>query len=53
MAKPLREEDRSYRGCNLFLGEDHGLFVTLARGEWAISGFRASDVRWRDRSDPA
>ncbi|MGH8488623.1 MAG: hypothetical protein ACREXS_07125 [Gammaproteobacteria bacterium] len=45
MAKPVRENDRSYRGFNLFLGEDHGLFITLARGEWNISGFRASDLR--------
>ncbi|MGH8543268.1 MAG: hypothetical protein ACREX3_06505 [Gammaproteobacteria bacterium] len=45
MAKPAREKDRSYRGFNLFLGEDRGLFITLARGEWAISGFRASDLR--------
>jgi len=45
MAKPVREKDRSYRGFNLFLGEDHSLFITLARGEWNISGFRASDLR--------
>jgi DNA-binding transcriptional ArsR family regulator len=37
MAKPARHKDRSYRGFNLFL--------TLARGEWAISGFRAADLR--------
>ena len=45
IAKPAREKDRSYRGFNLFLGEDHSLFITLARGEWNISGFRASDLR--------
>ena len=45
LAKPARENDRSYRGFNLFLGEDHSLFITLARGEWNISGFRASDLR--------
>ena len=45
MAKPARENDRSYRGFNLFLGEDYSLLITLARGEWNISGFRASDLR--------
>jgi hypothetical protein len=45
MAKPVREKDRSYRGFNFFLGEDHSLFITLARGEWNISGFRASELR--------
>jgi hypothetical protein len=45
MAKPARHKDRSYRGFNLFLGEDLNLFLTIARGEWAISGFRAADLR--------
>jgi hypothetical protein len=44
MAKPARHKDRSYRGFNLFLGEDLNLFLTIARGEWAISGFRAADL---------
>jgi hypothetical protein len=33
IVKPARPKDRSYRGFNLFL--------TIARGEWAISSFRA------------
>jgi len=45
MAKPARHKDRSYRGFDLVLGEDLNLFLTLARGEWAISGFRAADLR--------
>lgn len=45
VAKPARAHERSYRGFNLFLAEDYRLFLTLARGEWAISGFRAADLR--------
>ncbi len=45
VAKPTKHHARSYRGFNLFLAEDHRLFLTLARGEWAISGFRAADLR--------
>ena len=36
---------RSFRGFNLFLEDDYRLFLTLARGEWCISGFRACDLR--------
>ena len=32
---------------NLFLGDDHRLFIVISRGEWAISGFRAADLRAR------
>ena len=46
-AKPARRKGRSYRGFNLFLDTDFNLFLTLARGEWAISGFRALDLRQR------
>jgi hypothetical protein len=45
MAKPAREKQRSFRGFNLFLEDDYRLFLTLARGEWCISGFRACDLR--------
>jgi hypothetical protein len=45
MAKPIRDHGRSMRGFNLFLGDDLKLFLTIARGEWAITGLRAPDLR--------
>ena len=45
VAKPAANHGRSYRGFNLLLDDDHQLFLTIARGEWAISGFRAADLR--------
>jgi hypothetical protein len=45
VAKPAADHGRSYRGFNLLLDEDYRLFLTIARGEWAISGFRAADLR--------
>jgi len=45
MAAPAKVKGRSFRGFDLFLQPDYRLFLTLARGEWAISGFRASDLR--------
>jgi hypothetical protein len=47
MAKPARDRGRSYRGFNLFLNDDFAIFLAIARGEWAISGFRALDLRHR------
>lgn len=47
VAKPTHEHGRSYRGFNLFLAVDYRLFLAIARGEWAISGFRAADLRAR------
>jgi hypothetical protein len=45
LAEPTRQEDRSYRGFNLFSADDLALFVALARGEWQISGFRNATLR--------
>ncbi len=45
MSAPVKENGRSFRGFNLFLDGDYQLFLTIVRGEWAISGFRASDLR--------
>ena len=45
MAGPAKVKGRSFRGFNLFLDPDYRLFLTLGRGEWAISGFRAADLR--------
>jgi len=45
LATPAKVDDRSYRGFNLFLAFDLALFQVLARGDWAITGFRAKDLR--------
>jgi hypothetical protein len=45
IAEPVRDGDRPYRGFNLFSGGDQLLFETLARGEFAIAGFRNRDLR--------
>lgn len=45
LAAPVRENDRSYRGFNLFAGSDLELFQVLARGEFTLNGFRNKDVR--------
>ena len=45
MAAPVKSKGRTFRGFNLFLNPDYQLFLTLARGEWAISGFRAANLR--------
>jgi hypothetical protein len=45
MAAPAKIKGRSYRGFDLFLDPDYRLFLTLARGEWSISGFRARNLR--------
>ena len=45
MAAPAKVKGHSFRGFNLFLDLDYRLFLTLARGEWAICGFRAADLR--------
>jgi hypothetical protein len=45
MASPAKVNKRSFRGFNLFMDTDYQLFLTLARGEWCISGFRAKDLR--------
>jgi hypothetical protein len=45
MAAPAKVKGRSLRGFDLFLEPDYRLFLTLARGEWSISGFRAHDLR--------
>ncbi len=45
LSRSAKEKHRSYRGFNLFQQEDFQIFITLMRGEWAISGFRARDLR--------
>ncbi len=46
MAGPAKVKGRSFRGFNLFLSDDYRLFLTLGRGEWALSGFQAADLRY-------
>ena len=45
MSGPAKDKGRSFRGFNLFQQQDYQLFLTLGRGEWSISGFRAADLR--------
>nr|VFK17654.1 MAG: hypothetical protein BECKLFY1418C_GA0070996_10343 [Candidatus Kentron sp. LFY] len=45
VSAPAKENGRSFRGFNLFLDNGYPLFLTLVRGEWTISGFRARDLR--------
>jgi hypothetical protein len=45
MSGSAKQQGRSFRGFNLFLEPDYRLFLTLGRGEWSISGFRAADLR--------
>ncbi len=45
VTKPVRDDKRSYRGFNLFDGDDLDLFRVLLRGEFTISGFKNGDVR--------
>ena len=47
IARPARDKKRSWRGFNLLMDKDYQLFLTLARGGWCISGFRARDLRAR------
>ncbi len=45
ISRPVRRDDRSHRGFNLFLGCDLDLFIAIARGEHRISGFRNRDLQ--------
>lgn len=45
VSRPARADHRSYRGFNLFHGDDLDLFRTIIRGEFNISGFRNADLR--------
>lgn len=45
VSKPIREKGRSYRGFNLFSGDDLDLFRTILRGEFNISGFSNKKLR--------
>jgi hypothetical protein len=45
ISKPVKEDDRSYRGFNLFDGDDLDLFTAIIRGEFNISGFSNRSLR--------
>lgn len=45
ISEPVRENDRNYRGYNLFREEDQTLFENILRGEYVISGMRNKDLQ--------
>jgi hypothetical protein len=45
VAEPVRKNDHTYRGFNLFAKSDIALFEAVARGEFLISGFRNAWLR--------
>jgi len=45
VSKPVRADNRTYRGFNLFDNGDIELFRVLLRGEFTISGFKNADLR--------
>jgi hypothetical protein len=40
ISKPVDDGQRTYRGFNLFHGEDQDLFEAIVRGEFTIRGFQ-------------
>jgi len=47
VTKSKKENNRNYKGFNLFSKEDLTLLLTVLRGEYNISGFRNKDIRNR------
>jgi len=45
ISPPIKDDNRSYRGFNLFHGDDLDLFETIIRGEFNISGFQNRNLR--------
>lgn len=45
IAGPVRKDDRTYRGFNLFANPDQAPFTALLRGEFLISGFKNKSLR--------
>lgn len=45
ISRSVKEDDRSYRGFNLFDGDDLDLFRAMVRGEFNISGFSNRSLR--------
>lgn len=44
ISRPARDDNRTYRGFNLFHGDDLDLFRAITRGEFNINGFRNHDL---------
>jgi hypothetical protein len=45
ISKPVKDGDRSWRGFNLFQGDDLDLFQAITRGKFNISGFQNRNIR--------
>jgi len=45
ISRPVRHNDRPYRGFNLFSPEDLALFEAIVRGQFTISGFKNRNLR--------
>ncbi len=52
VSRPAVADDRSYRGFNLFHGDDLDVFHVIVRGEFTISGFRNGDLQQHLRKTP-
>jgi hypothetical protein len=47
VTKSKQENNRNYKGFNLFCDTDLSLLLTVLRGEYNIAGFRNKDIRLR------
>ena len=47
ITKSKQENNRNYKGFNLFCDTDSSLLLTVLRGEYNIAGFRNKDIRLR------
>jgi hypothetical protein len=45
ISRSVKEDERSYRGFNIFAGDDLELFIAIIRGEFNISGFSNKSLR--------
>jgi hypothetical protein len=45
ISRAVKDDNRSYRGFNLFSGDDLALFRAVIRGEFNISGFQNRNLR--------
>jgi hypothetical protein len=45
ISRPVNDGNRTFRGFNLFHGDDLNLFLAIARGEFVISGCRNKNLR--------
>ena len=54
ISQPVEDGQRTYRGFNLFYGEDQTLFEAIVRGEFTIQGFQNRLLRriLNDKSGP-